>query len=216
MKKRPVCVLCIFLILLLWLVDMLGFPLVRGNPFSDRVKMWIRKNPQAKVIGEVEEYADTQLSLSVCLRNTYLFAEEKSGDSSSANSKNGGYAGRLINGRSSKISIDHIRVFLKENEIPPLGSLVVVSGKLEEIQPPSNPGEFDSRQYYACRHIYYFMKDAEILKVSESHSAFRQCLADFRAYLGKILDQAAGESAPVFCAIVLGDKSSLEQETKMR
>ena len=217
MKKRPVCALCIFLILLLRLLDFLGFPLVRGNPFPDNIRKWIRENPQAKVIGEVEEYADTQFSSSVCLRNTYLLAGEDSGESFTGSSKNGGqYAGRPESGRFSKISIDHIRVFLKEKEELPRGSLVLMSGKLEEIQPPSNPGEFDSRQYYACRHIYYVMKDAVVLKESQSHSVFRQKLSEFQTYLADILDKAAGESAPVFRAVVLGDKSSLEQDTKMR
>ena len=40
----------------------------------------------------------------------------------------------------------------------------MVKGTLKRVEEPSNPGGFDSQHYYACRHIYYFMKKAVVRK----------------------------------------------------
>ena len=69
--------------------------------------------------------------------------------------------------------------------------------KLEEIQGKRNPGEFDSRQYYACQHIYYVMKKAVIKEKSSSYSVYGQFLVDLQQYLGDILCQAAGKEGEV-------------------
>ena len=53
-----------------------------------------------------------------------------------------------------------------------------MSGKLEEVQSPTNPGEFDSKAYYGCQRIYYVMKKGKIKKQSQSHSAYGQFLID--------------------------------------
>lgn len=71
--------------------------------------------------------------------------------------------------------------------------MVRVKGRLEEIQGKRNPGEFDSRQYYACQHIYYVMKKAVIKEKSSSYSVYGQFLVDLQQYLGDILCQAAGK-----------------------
>ncbi len=94
--------------------------------------------------------------------------------------------------------------------------MVRVKGRLEEIQGKRNPGEFDSRQYYACQHIYYVMKKAVIKEKSSSYSVYGQFLVDLQQYLGDILYQAAGKEGEVLKAIVLGDKTGLEDETKLR
>lgn len=37
---------------------------------------------------------------------------------------------------------------------------ILVKGTLKRVEGPANPGGFDSQHFYACRHIYYFMKNA--------------------------------------------------------
>lgn len=118
--------------------------------------------------------------------------------------------------QTETIPIQNIRVFLKEKETVPAGTFLVLSGKLERVAAPRNPGEFDSRQYYACQHIYYFLKDAVIEKKSTGYSRYKQFLADVRERFMEILEAASGKDAPVFEAMVLGEKSNLEEETKLR
>lgn len=192
MTKRPLCLLCLLLMFGLCLAEWLGFPLIRGNPLPEKLQKQIENHPQSSICGEVERCADTEFSQSVYLKQTYLIYN------------------------SEKISIENVRVFLKEKEEVPAGTVLLVSGKLELVPEPSNPGEFDSRQYYACQHIYYFMKDAVIEKKSDTYSRYGQFLLDVQKAGVKILEKTAKEAAPVFAAIVLGEKSGLDGEIRMR
>ena len=133
MRRRPVCILCMLLVVFLCVTDWLGFSLIRGNPLPQSVQTWIRKHPESTICGEVVRCRENEDFQSVYLRNTYLIYN------------------------SEKVSIDNIKVYLKQkknhsgnSDVDKLlaGSLVLVSGKLEEVQSPTNPGEFDSKAYY--------------------------------------------------------------------
>ena len=192
------CILCLLLVVFLCVTDWLGFSLIRGNPLPQSVQTWIKKHPESTICGEVVRCQENEDFQSVYLKDTYLIYN------------------------SEKVSIDNVRVYLKENSKSKnsskllAGSLILVSGKLEEVQEPGNPGEFDSRQYYACRRIYYVMKKGKVEKQSRNHSAYGQFLIDMQQKFAGILEKACGEEAGAFEAIVLGDKSNLDAELKMR
>ena len=195
MRRRPVCILCLLLVVFLCVTDWLGFSLIRGNPLPESVQTWIKKHPESTICGEVVRCQENEETQSVYLKNTYLIYN------------------------SEKVSIDNVRVYLKENNKNKkllTGSLILVSGKLEEVQESGNPGEFDSRQYYACRHIYYVMKKGKVEKQSRNHSAYGQFLIDMQQKFAGILEKVCGNEAGAFEAIVLGDKSNLDAELKMR
>lgn len=196
MRKRPVCILCLLLVVFLCVTDWLGFSLVRGNPLPESVQTWIKEHPESIICGEVVRCQEKNEILSIDLKNTYLIYN------------------------SEKVSIDEVKVYLKENLKErgklPVGSLVVVSGNLQEIEEATNPGEFDSRQYERCRHRYYVMKKAEIREQSQSYSVYRQFLAEAQQGAARILDQVCQVQSGAFKAIVLGDKSGLDVELKMR
>ena len=195
MRRRPVCILCLLLVVFLCVTDWLGFSLIRGNPLPQSVQTWIKKHPESTICGEVVRCQENEDFQSVYLKNTYLIYN------------------------SEKVSIDNVRVYLKENNKNKkllAGSLILVSGKLEEVQESGNPGEFDSRQYYACRRIYYVMKKGKVKKQSRNHSAYGQFLIDMQQKFAGILENACGNEAGAFEAIVLGDKSNLDAELKMR
>ena len=201
MRRRPVCILCMLLVVFLCVTDWLGFSLIRGNPLPQSVQTWIRKHPESTICGEVVRCRENEDFQSVYLRNTYLIYN------------------------SEKVSIDNIKVYLKQkknhsgnSDVDKLlaGSLVLVSGKLEEVQSPTNPGEFDSKAYYGCQRIYYVMKKGKIKKQSQSHSVYGQFLIDMQQKFAGILDKTCGMEAGAFEAIVLGDKTNLDPELKMR
>lgn len=192
MARRPLCLVCLLLMLAMTVADLLGVPLIRGNPLPGSVTEYITKHPETTICGEVERCTESENSKSVYLKNVYFIYQ------------------------SEKISIKNVRVFLKNQDVLYKGIMVRVKGRLEEIQGKRNPGEFDSRQYYACQHIYYVMKKAVIQEKSSSYSVYGQFLADLQQYLGDILCQVAGKEGQVLKAIVLGDKNDLEDETKLR
>ena len=186
------CLVCLAVMLLMCLVDLAGFPLIRGNPLPETVQAWIEKHPKAVICGEVQSCQDTEISFSVYLKQVYLINQ------------------------SEKFPIENVRMFLKTKEELPAGTIVWAAGTLERVEGPRNPGEFDSRQYYACQHIYYFLKNAEIEKKSRTYSGYQQRLLDLKDKLCGILEKAAGEDAPVFGAMLLGEKTDLDSELKLR
>ena len=194
MRKRPMCFACVFLMLCLCILDLAGISVIRGNPLPREAQEYIEAHPSAVICGEVQRCQDTEYSLSVYLKQVYLTYQ------------------------SEKIPIRNIRVFLKENIKKDLrtGMIIQVSGELERVSAPRNPGEFDSQQYYACQGIYYFMKNGIIQKKSRSYSRYGQFLTDLRGRIAGILEVAAGEDAGIYQAMLLGEKSSLDEEVKLR
>lgn len=192
MTKLPLCFLCFLMVLGLGIMNFAGIPLLGGNPLPVTVQDWIEAHPGSVICGEVEQYENTEFSQSVYLKKTYLIYQSK------------------------KFSIENVRVFLKKEEDLKPGMKILVKGTLKRVEEPSNPGGFDSQHYYACRHIYYFMKKAVVRKKTESYSGYRQLLLHVKEKCRQILTAAAGEDAPLFCAMVLGDKQDLEPEMRMR
>lgn len=175
---------------MMFLADGIGIPIVKGNPLPKPVREWILSHENAVICGTVQKCEDTEYSKSLILKNSYLMYQSK------------------------EISIENIKVYMKENAEVPVGAFVVVSGRLEETKGAQNPGGFDSAAYYACQHIYYLMKSAVLVQSSDTYSKNGQMLSEIQRKLSSILDSAAGEAAPVFQAMLLGNKTNLEKETK--
>lgn len=186
------CLLCFLMMLALGIADLAGIPLIRGNPLPAGVQSWIEAHPASEICGEVERYENTEFSQSVYLKKTYLIYHSK------------------------KFPINNVRVFLKNEEELKPGMQILVKGTLKSVEGPANPGGFDSRQYYACRHIYYFMKKAVLLKKTSVYSGYRQAMLSVKEKCRSVLESVAGEDASVFEAVVLGDKTSLDPEIRMR
>ena len=192
MIRRPMCLLCFLMMLVLGIADLAGIPLIRGNPLPASVQSWIKAHPGSEIYGEVERYENTEFSQSVYLKKTYLIYHSK------------------------KFPINNVRVFLKKEEELKPGMQIFVKGILKEVEGPTNPGGFDSSQYYACRHIYYFMKKAVLLKKTSTYSSYHQAMLMVKEKCRQILENTAGKDAPVFEAIVLGEKTGLDSEIRMR
>ena len=192
MAKRPMCLLCFLMVLSLGALELMGIPLIRGNPLPLNVQEQIEAHPGSMICGEVEQYENTEFSQSVYLKKTYLIHQSK------------------------KFPIENVRIFLKKEEDLKPGMRILVKGTLKRVEGPANPGGFDSQHFYACRHIYYFMKNAVLQKKTAVYSGYRQLLLEIKESCRQILKEAAGKDAPVFCAMTLGDKQELDPETQMR
>lgn len=212
------CLVCLLLMLALCLTDWLGLPLVRGNPLPEALQAWIAGHPDAVICGEVQQCAETENSQSIYLKRVRLLYPP---DKARASENNISTNDISETDSYKQISIENVRVFLKKEkggskEEIPAGTLLKVSGRLVRVPETRNPGEFDSQQYYSCRHIYYFLKDGVILQRSKSYSPYQQGLLQVRERFAEVFERTAGEDAPVFEAMILGDRGNLEAETKMR
>ena len=192
MKRRPVCLVCLLLILGLYVTDLAGISMINGNPLPVSVQKYISGHSKFTVSGEVQSCQATEYSLSVYLKQVCLTVG------------------------SEQIPIENIKVYLNKEEQIRIGMFLRICGKLEEIPGPRNPGEFDSKQYYGCQKIYYQMKNGEICGKSAEYSYFGQFLQEIRRKAESILDEAAGAYAGIFQAMILGERGNLDAETKMQ
>lgn len=195
MKRRPVCLVCLLLMMCMYFAELAGFPLIRGNPLPDSVQEYLAEHPDAVICGEIQQCQDTEYSLSVYLKQVYLTFQ------------------------SEQIPIDNVKVYLKTKENAdefPVGMNIEISGKLEMVSEPRNPGEFDSRQYYACQKIYYLMKNGTVCRKTSSYSIYGQFLNQIKMRMMRTLEQISGDDAGVFQAMILGEKGNLEEELKIR
>ena len=77
MAKRPMCLLCFLMVLSLGALELMGIPLIRGNPLPLNVQEQIEAHPGSIICGEVEQYENTEFSQSVYLKKTYLIHQSK-------------------------------------------------------------------------------------------------------------------------------------------
>ena len=56
MVKRPMCLLCFLMVLSLGTLELMGIPLIRGNPLPVNVQEQIEAHPGSMICGEVEQY----------------------------------------------------------------------------------------------------------------------------------------------------------------
>lgn len=189
-KRRPICVLCLLFVLVMFLAEGMGFSLIKGNPLPETVQKWIEKHPKGTVCGTVYWCETTEYSKIIYLKKTYLIY------------------------KSEKIPIGNLKVYIDANLKVPSGAVIVVSGNMRKTECARNPGGFDEQEYYACQHIFYIMKYGKIKRVSSKYSVNSEFLSYAREYLSDVFIKNAGDDAAIFQAMLLGVKKNLEQEKK--
>lgn len=116
---------------------------------------------------------------------------------------------------SALAQIEGVICYLEDEEEPKMGSFVRMQGKLRIYTRATNPGEFDARLYYQILHIQGSLQQAKVLKESTSYSKFREKLFDIKTYFADLIDACYDEKdASVMRAMLLGEKSGLDEETK--
>lgn len=154
---------------------------------SDFVKELSRDRIYCEIKGEVYNSSKTMYGYKLFVKNTTVTVEESEYD-----------GGRCV-------------VYCEENFNK--GDIISVLGKSEGFEQNSNPGEFNSQQYYYSLKIHYKMY-AEIITLLEKNKNPIYSMSDkagnkLRDTLYKLTDD---KSASVFSAMLLGDKDELDSE----
>lgn len=99
--------------------------------------------------------------------------------------------------------------------LPHIGEAVRISGKVSLFREASNPGEFDLKEYYQILNISYKLNQAEILERSGSGFPLKEKLFKLKISCSRILEKIyPAKESSVLKAMLLGDKSGLEEEIK--
>lgn len=97
----------------------------------------------------------------------------------------------------------------------PLGSSLMMTGTFRPFSASTNPGEFDSREYYRILGVGGKVNNAVVLAQGKSFWRFREMLYQLRNLLRQRLERVFPEKeAAVMCALMLGDKENLDPELK--
>lgn len=96
-----------------------------------------------------------------------------------------------------------------------MGQEITISTGIARPDIATNPGAFDARSYYASKGIYLTGRDVQILRYGDGYSVVRQFLYWFRNTAGEVIDTTwKAQNATVVRAMLLGEKSSLDRDTK--
>lgn len=193
MIRRPLCaasLLCIALIALgLWIK---GPPESDISAWTDR-ELWISGTVSGKEIrGETQ---------AVYLVNVAFCDRESPNQEDSVPSINTDDAYGLV--------------CYMDQEAPPMGATVLLTGKITSFFSATNPGEFDQKTYYLLQGYCGKVSVREIVSVSEEYDPFREGMYRIRCYLSSRLEAVLDErDASVMKAMLLGEKSQMDRDIK--
>lgn len=123
---------------------------------------------------------------------------------------------RCYQGDSSAHCSGRVVVFVKDDgQLFKHGDELLVSAQLQPVRNAGNPGEFDAEAFYRSRRVEGFMFTSSFAVEKTGHrSSLNTLLTDWREYLSlKMEEQLDGTFLAIAKALILGDKSDLDDET---
>ena len=98
---------------------------------------------------------------------------------------------------------------------PEIGSFVILKGTLKNFQQPTNPGQFNAPFYYQILRISFRLDRAEIQVKSDKFYKISEGLYQLRRKAGNKMDALLPEQeASVMKTMLLGEKGILDEEIK--
>ncbi len=196
--KRPLCFVALLLCSILFLVQLTGQKASGELPPEEE---------QLSLSGRLVQKEEKNGHLLLYLQQVQILSGAFAPDDSNTNNK-------------IKEQKAGVICYLQEGsltQMPPLGSRLIVCGKVMYFAHAENEGQFDVRTYYASLGYAFRLTNAELLKVSReadrlSEGLFRvreDAKAFYNAYMAEI-------NAGIVSAMVLGDKSVLDGEIRSR
>ena len=103
----------------------------------------------------------------------------------------------------------------EKKELLPLGSVVLLSGKIEPFYAASNPGEFDRKSYYKTLGIGGRLSEGRLLAKGESHWIVPEAMYRLRQrWKERLYSIMPPREASVMSTMLLGDTAGLDGEIK--
>lgn len=100
---------------------------------------------------------------------------------------------------------------------PRIGQWIKVKGQYKQFTEATNPGEFNSRQYYETLQVAFQLYKTSILGSSREYSPYYETLHKTQKKMTYILETVFDkQDAAILKTMLLGDKSTLDTETKVR
>ena len=192
MTKRPLCLACIGLMIVVWMMKQAGVPIFGEPALSPELQDQLRDGVEAIVVGTISERTEKSNSTQYILKNSFLIYQE------------------------TKIPIHKILLTIREAERYSVGDRIEAAGILRTLQPPGNPGEFDSSAYFACQKIYCSLWGEQIEMKKKAEFSFGEVLQSFRERVtGNLPEMIRPELAGTLSAMVFGERKLLTEDSRL-
>ncbi len=111
--------------------------------------------------------------------------------------------------------IEGVLCYMEAEELPPMGSLVIMQGEYRSFAHATNPGEFDAADYYRIMGQQGRVMKSRCVKTSNTYDAFKENMYRLKEYLSLLLENCYDDgNASVMKAMLLGEKGTLDAEVK--
>lgn len=238
MRKRPLSVGCLVVVILICIVTSLSRKepwscpelegqtvIVQGRVYQKEVKTQGGQDKTVVYLKQVsfagdnpvegqsvvqEEAAEGQLLVQKEAAERQLLVQEEAAEKQ-----------LLVQGKCAEKPADtkateNILCYLREDvPEPEIGSLVILKGTLKNFQQPMNPGQFNAPFYYQILRISFRLNQAEIQVKSDRFYKIAEGLYQLRRKAGSKMDALLPEQeASVMKTMLLGEKGILDEEIK--
>ena len=191
MKKRPLCMMCLCFLLIQCslLLIMSGDSFVKIPASS--IFLEHRQAENIQVQGQVYKKKNTSKNQILYLKNNSILKQKSSYYDSKI---------LIYDDSYSKVRI---------------GQTIRVRGTAKRFESAKNPGNFEQALYYARENIYGYLWCEEMVIIDGNENAYLESLHHVKSMWRKmILENMSDKNGPVLCAMLLGDRSEIETETK--
>lgn len=203
MKKRPLCMAALIWATTLWILGKAGIPMLGYDP--PRIPLEIQNKP-VMVAGTLY-HIDTYEYQSIFYLKQAVLINQTNNSIKTHTSQN------TI---QKEYPLDGIKVTVKKEYLPPIfheGMRVLVSGTLEEIPLPGNPGQFNERAYYYARKIKWYQEANHVQVVDKNYDLLLHFQEQMKQIMKKGLSRSfSEEKVGILEAMLLGEKGNMEKE----
>ena len=203
MRKRPLCIAALIWAVILWLLGKAGIPVLGYDPPDLPIDA---KNKPVQVAGTLYHLDTYEYQSIFYLKEAVLISQTNT-------SRNNHTSQSAI---QKEYPSDGIKVTVKQEKIPaPLGEgmRVLVSGTLEEIPLPGNPGQFHERAYYYARKIKWYQDANQVQVLEENYDYLLRFQEQVKDRMKKGLSRSfSKEKAGILEVMLLGEKGNMDKE----
>ena len=243
MRKRPLSVGCLVVVILICIVTSLSRKepwncpelegqtvIVQGRVYQKEVKTQGGQDKTVVYLKQVSFAGDNPVEgqseegQSVVQEEAaegQLLVQEKAAERQLLVQEEAAEKQLLVQGKCAQKPADtkateNILCYLREGvPEPEIGSLVILKGTLKNFQQPTNPGQFNAPFYYQILRISFRLNQAEIQVKSDRFYKIAEGLYQLRRKAGSKVDALLPEQeASVMKTMLLGEKGILDEEIK--
>ena len=221
MAKRPLLLFWIGLMLAIWLCRAAGIPIFGEPVLSPEEEGMLETGITAQVTGTVRSRQIRERSIQYILHDVTIRHKGRNmhvsnillaaSGQAAVNRSSQGSLKESASSYKSEYGITERDAYLPE------GAVVRLWANCSFIMQAGNPGEFDRRQYYACRKIWVqaFAETGTAAEILHQGPRISEHLCRKREFLMERLSRCVSPaSAGVLGAMLLGDRSMMDEETR--